>query len=227
MGSACARLLRSAGYHLHLVGRNQERLQAVASEIDASFTVGDVQDPDLFRKVAAEADANLSGLIYAVGTINLGGFFRQSTDQFLSDFQVNALGGALAVQSALPAMKTSDGTASVVFFSSVAVQQGFKFHSSIGMAKGAVEGLTRSLAAELSPGIRVNAIAPSLTSTPLADKILSNPKTAESIASMHPMQRLGEASDVASLAAFLISDQSSWITGQVIGVDGGRSSLSA
>jgi len=113
----------------------------------------------------------------------------------------------------------------VLLFSSVAVGQGFAAHASVSMAKGAVEGLTRALAAELAPKVRVNAIAPSLTDTPLAAGLTANPQIAASIAQMHPLPRLGSAADMAALAAFLISDRAGWITGQVIGVDGGRSSL--
>jgi NAD(P)-dependent dehydrogenase (short-subunit alcohol dehydrogenase family) len=116
-------------------------------------------------------------------------------------------------------------TASIVLFSTVAVGQGFASHASVAMAKGAVEGLTRTLAAEWAPKIRVNAIAPSLTKTPLASFMIANDTTAQAIAAMHPLQRLGEADDMAALAVFLMSAQASWITGQVIGVDGGRSTL--
>jgi NAD(P)-dependent dehydrogenase (short-subunit alcohol dehydrogenase family) len=150
---------------------------------------------------------------------------RLTGEDFLKDFQVNAAGAALAVKALLPALKRSARTSSVVFYSSVAVAQGFAFHASIGMAKGAIEGLTRSLAAELAPKIRVNAIAPSLTETPLAAKVLANEKLAETITSQHALKRLGTAADMAGLTAFLMSDQASWITGQVLGVDGGRSTL--
>ena len=146
-------------------------------------------------------------------------------DDFLNDFKLNALGAAKAVQAALPALKASEGTSSVVLFSTVAVAQGFAAHASIAMAKGAVEGLTLSLAAELSPKIRVNAIAPSLTRTPLAEQLTANEQMTTAISSMHALQRLGEPQDIANLAAFLISEQSNWITGQIIGVDGGRSTL--
>jgi NAD(P)-dependent dehydrogenase (short-subunit alcohol dehydrogenase family) len=131
----------------------------------------------------------------------------------------------MAVKSLLPALKRSARPASVVLYSSVAVAQGFAFHTSMGLAKGAVEGLTRSLAAELAPRIRVNAIAPSLTATPLAEKLLANEKVTETITRNHALQRLGSAEDIAGLTDFLMSDQASWITGQVIGVDGGRSTL--
>lgn len=225
IGSATARLLHDRGRPLHLVARDESRLAPFAHELGADATGGDVTDPGLFDRVAAGLDGPCDGIVYAVGTINLGSLQRLKSEDFRNDFAVNAEGAALAIKALLPALKRSEGTRSIVLFSSVAVGQGFAFHASIGMAKGAVEGLTRSLAAELAPRVRVNAIAPSLTKTPLADGILANEKMADAITKMHALRRLGTPEDVASLAAFLVSDEAGWITGQVLGVDGGRSSL--
>jgi len=225
IGAATARALKSQGFGLHLAGRNAASLQALAAELDAGFSVADVEDPASFAAVTAEAGPALSALVYAVGTITLKPLTRLTADEFTRDFRVNALGAVLAVQAALPALKAHDGQASVLLFSSVAVQQGFASHASISMAKGAVEGLTRALAAELAPRLRVNCIAPSLTRTPLAAALTGNEQMAQAIAQMHAMGRLGMPDDIAALAAFLVSDQASWITGQVFGVDGGRSSL--
>jgi NAD(P)-dependent dehydrogenase (short-subunit alcohol dehydrogenase family) len=225
IGSALARLLRARGYDLHLVGRSEDRLALIATELEASLTVGDVCDSSLFARVAKDAGKPLAGLVYAVGTINLKSLRRFTEADFLDDFRVNALGAALAVQAALPAFRKSADTTSVVLFSSVATQQGFALHASMGMAKAAVSGLTLSLAAELAPRVRVNAIAPSLTRTPLAKGILASEQMADAIAKLHPLPRLGTPEDIAALAAFLISPESSWITGQIIGVDGGRSTL--
>ena len=228
IGAATGRILRSKGHSLHLVGRDADRLAAVAHELGATFTVGDVNDADLFAKVAAEAGDSLDGLdglVYAVGTINLRSLSRLTENDFINDFRVNAMGAALAVQASLPALKKSSNTASVVLYSSVAAVQGFAMHASIGLAKGAVNGLTLSLAAELAPKIRVNAIAPSLTNTPLAQGIVSNVKMAEAIAGMHALERIGTPEDIASLTAFLLSDETSWMTGQILSVDGGRSTL--
>ncbi|MBB4065357.1 SDR family NAD(P)-dependent oxidoreductase [Gellertiella hungarica] len=225
IGSETARLLREKGYDLHIVGRSAEKVEALANELGASASIADLNDPGAFATVTAEAGPELAGLVYAVGTINPKPLARLTPADFEADFRLNAMGAALAVQAALPALKAGSGTSSVLLFSTVAVAQGFSSHASVSMAKGAVEGLARALAAELAPKIRVNAIAPSLTRTPLAAGLTSQPAMAQALGQMHPMGRLGEAIDTARLAAFLISEEAGWITGQIIGVDGGRSSL--
>lgn len=225
IGAATARALFSQGIDLHLVGRDANRLAVLAEELGCTTSQADVEDDGAFERVSAEAGATLAGLVYAVGSINLRPLARLTAADFVRDFRVNAMGAALAVQAALPALKAAPQTASVVLFSSVAVAQGFTAHASVSMAKGAVEGLTRALGAELAPKIRVNAIAPSLTDTPLAAGLTGNPQIAASIAQMHALPRLGTPQDVAALAAFLISDQADWMSGQVIAVDGGRSRL--
>lgn len=225
IGAATARALHARGYELHLVGRDEAKLTTLAQELAAGFTTGDINDEDLFQRVAGEAGEPLAGLVYAVGTINLRSFPRLTEADFLNDFRLNAMGAALAVQSAVPALKQSTGTASIVLFSSVAALQGFALHASMGMAKGAVSGLALSLAAELAPKVRVNAIAPSLTRTPLAERIIPSEQMATGLAALHALPRLGIPADIAALTAFLISPEADWITGQIIGVDGGRSSL--
>ena len=226
IGSALARTLSASGARLHLVARDEGRLERLAAEIGATFTAGDVSDVSLFGRVAdALGDSALGGLVYAVGTIRLKALARLAEADFLDDYRVNALGAALAVQAALPALRRSEAPASVVLFSSVGATQGFPMHGSIGMAKAAVEGLTVSLAAELAPKVRVNAVAPSLTRTPLASGLLANPQMADGLAALHPLQRLGTAEDAAAAAAWLLSPAASWVTGQVFHVDGGRSTL--
>jgi len=225
IGSEIAKILNKRGYELHLVGRDEDKMKKIAAEVNANYTIGDVHENDFFAQVASEAGSPLDGLIYAVGSINLKSLRRATLDDFMEDLRVNAVGAALAIQAVLPALNSSSYGASIVLFSSVAALQGFKSHSSIGMAKGAINGLTISLATEFSPKIRVNAIAPSLTRTPLAASMIANEQVAETIASMHAIPRLGNPEDIAKLAAFLVSSDAEWITGQIISVDGGRSTL--
>ena len=227
IGEATARALKEQGYDVHLVGRDEARLKAVADSIGAGFTAGDVLESGTIEKAttAAAADGRLAGLVYAIGSINLKPFAKLGDDDFLADFKINALGAAHAAQAAIPPLKANGSLSSIVFFSTVAVAQGFAAHASIAMAKGAIEGLTLALAAELAPHIRVNAIAPSLTRTPLAAQMTKSEPMANAIAGLHALPRLGEPTDIAELAAFLISQKAAWITGQIIGVDGGRSTL--
>ncbi len=226
IGGALARQLSGQGSSLHLIGRDEVKVKALAEELRATFAIADVMDATALEKAVQAAGSEVDGLAYCVGSINLKPAHRVTDADVLKDFEINALGALRAAKAALPALKASAApTASIILFSTVAVGQGFASHASVAMAKGAVEGLVRTLAAEWSPKIRVNAIAPSLTKTPLAAFMTANEASALAIANMHPLQRLGEADEVAALAAFLLSDQAGWITGQVIGVDGGRSTL--
>ncbi len=166
----------------------------------------------------------LDGLAYLGGSINLKPFHRLKNEDFITDFRINLLGAVNSIQAALPALK-SNQHASIVLFSTVAVQRGLTFHASVAAAKGAVEGLTRELSAELAPNIRTNAIALSLTDTPMAEKLLSNDTKREAADQRHALKRFGKPADIASMAAFLLSDKASWITGQIIGVDGGMGTV--
>lgn len=228
MGSESAKLLKDKGYDLHLVGSNKEKLEEIANSLNASFSVADLRDSSSFERISEEAGKELAGLIYAVGTINLKSIRRLEEEDFMNDFKLNALGAALAIKSSLNALKKSKLGSSIVLYSSVAVGQGLSMHASLSMSKGAIEGLTRSLAAELAPNIRVNAIAPSLlTDSTLSSLILKDEKSIENMASSHALKRLGSPKDIARLTSFLISQDSTWITGQVMGVDGGRSVIQA
>ncbi len=227
IGSCLARMLAGQGHRLHLVARDAAKLEKLALEWQASWTAVDVLDEGAFAHVAQDAPACLDGVVYAVGSIRLKPMARLTAADLERDFRLNAAGAALAIQAALPALRAAPGGASVVLFSSVAATCGFPLHASIGMAKAAVDGLTRSLAAELAPKIRVNAVAPSLTQTPLADGLLANPKLRDQIAAKHPLGRLGEPEDIAHMAAFLLSPHAGWITGQVMAVDGGRGAIAS
>lgn len=224
VGSALARRLSEQGVELHLSGRDVDRLQALGRALSCPVSQADVLEEGAVDRVVSEAGDPIEGLVYSVGSVTLKPLGRISDADMLRDFRLNALGAASAVRSALPALKRS-GSASVVLFSTVAAGRGFAFHGSVAMAKGAVEALTRSLAAELSPAIRVNCIAPSLTRTSLTAGLIATDSAAAAMARAHPLQRVGEPEDIAATAAFLLSDQASWITGQVFGVDGGRSTL--
>lgn len=167
---------------------------------------------------------SLNGLVYFPGTINLKPFHRLTEDDFLNDYKINALGAVAFIQSYLSNLKNSSN-ASIVLISSVAASTGMPFHSSIAMAKAAVEGLTKTLAAELSPTIRVNCIAPSLTNTPLGEKFLNTPEKIEASQKRNPLKKIGEPKNLANAIAFLLSEKSSWITGQIIAIDGGMGTL--
>jgi NAD(P)-dependent dehydrogenase (short-subunit alcohol dehydrogenase family) len=224
IGSAIGRKLVADGHKVHLVARDARKLEDAAMAMGADFTEGDVADPALFEKAtaAAAADGTLRGLVYAVGNIRLKPFHRLSENEVTDDFALNALGAFRAVTAAREALTKGEGA--VLFFSTVAVRQGFANHAAVSMAKGAVEGLTRTLAAEMAPKVRVNAIAPSLTMGGMGNQIAGAEKMREAVARMHPLRRLGEGEDMAAMAAALLQP-GAWITGQVVGVDGGRGAL--
>lgn len=186
----------------------------------ATHTAVDVTDPTSIPT----PEGVLDGLVYCPGSITLKPFGRLTDEDFSAEYAINLMGAVRVIRAVLPSLKRAS-SASIVLFSTVAVQTGMPFHASIAAAKGAVEGLTRSLAAELAPTIRVNAIAPSLTDTPLADRLLSSPERRESSAQRHPLKRIGTADDIASTATFLLSDASAWMTGQILHVDGGIGAL--
>jgi len=168
---------------------------------------------------------SIDGLVYCPGTINLKPFHRFTIEEFKRDYELNVLGAVKVLQACMKGLKKS-GSASVVLYSTVAVSVGLGFHSSISSAKGAVEGLAKSLAAEWAPSnIRVNVIAPSLTDTPLASNLLGNDEKREASKKRHPLGRYGKPEDIASATIYLLSEDSSWMTGQVMHLDGGISSI--
>lgn len=193
-----------------------------ASRRDTAFN-WDATDPA--ADLSGILPEQLDGLVYCPGSINLKPFSRLSDEDFLQDFQLNVMGAIRAIRQAIPALKRS-GNASVVLFSTVAAAQGMNFHASVGTSKRALEGLALSLAAEFAgSNIRFNVVAPSLTDTPLAAALLSSPEKQEASAKRHPLGRIGLPNDIAGASLFLLSDDSAWMTGQILAVDGGLSSI--
>ncbi len=208
-----------------LTARDKSSIQGLADSVNADTYSLDVLDKPSLDAFVNEINANedIKGVAYCIGSIVLKPFKSAKDDEFLETFRLNVSGAVSILRATEKALKKNKG--SVVLFSTVAVQQGFSNHTVIATAKGAIEALTRSLAAEWAPHVRVNCIAPSLTNTSIAEPLLASEQMAKGIAQMHPIQRIGEPADIASMAAFLMSEQSGWITGQVIHVDGGRGAL--
>lgn len=224
IGGALARRVAARGATPVLMARDADRLAALASQIPgAEAQAVDVTDTAALKAAITGLGGPLAGLAYCVGSILLKPATRVTEAELAETYRLNVIGAAMAVQAAIPALQAGNG--SVVLFSSVAARAGFANHLAIGAAKAAVEGMTVALAAELAPQVRVNAIAPSLTRTRIAEPLTRNPAMAEAIGKLHPIPRLGEPEDVAALADLLLSPDAGWITGQVIGVDGGRGTL--
>ena len=204
---------------VYVLARNLSSDQPVQNNV--TFISFDVTSDTLDLTVFPEV---IDGLVYAPGTINLKPFHRLTEADFLNDWQINFMGGVKIIQSLLSNLKRS-ASPSIVLFSTIAVTTGMPFHASVAAAKGAIEGLTRSLAAEFAPKIRVNCIAPSLTNTPLSEKLVNTPEKLEAGGKRHPLQKIGQPDDIASMAKFLLSDHASWITGQILHIDGGMGAL--
>jgi|TARA_Y100000590_G_scaffold135510_1_gene154976 NAD(P)-dependent dehydrogenase (short-subunit alcohol dehydrogenase family) len=224
IGSSLAEQLKNSGYeNIHLIARNEVQVKNIAENLGCSYTVADVLENGFIENVKNDID-DVTGIAYCVGSIDLKPIRMVTEEDFNKCMKLNLYSAVEVIKGFQESLKKNKG--SVVLFSTVAAQRGFTNHSIIASTKAAVEGLTVSLAAEFAPNIRVNCIAPSLTNSKIAQPMLKNTAIAEGIAKAHPLKRLGEGKDSASLAKFLITNDSSWITGQIIAVDGGRSKLS-
>jgi NAD(P)-dependent dehydrogenase (short-subunit alcohol dehydrogenase family) len=219
IGFEITRRLADHGHSVVVVSRAADRLVDLAG---VGHVAMDITQADIDEKMLPE---KIKGLAYCPGSIRLRPFHRLKEADFEADWRINHLGAVKAIQACLPGLKKAVVPASVVLFSTVAVATGMPFHASIASAKGAVEGLTRALAAEFAPKIRVNAVAPSLTDTSLAKMLLSDDGKRSAAAERHPLKRVGRVEDIASAALFLLEGDSSWITGQVISVDGGMGAV--
>ena len=225
IGSSLAAQLKESSHDVHLIARNEDEVKAISEELGCSYSVADVLEENFMDKVKADtSDFDVKGVAYCVGSIDLKPLKRVSESDLHNCMKLNLYSAIEVIKGFQEELKKSSG--SIVLFSSVAAQKGFTNHTIIATAKAAIEGLTVTLAAEFAPNIRVNCIAPSLTSSKIAQSMLKNPIVAEALAKAHPLKRVGEGKDSASLAKFLLTEESSWVTGQIIGVDGGRSSLS-
>jgi 3-oxoacyl-[acyl-carrier protein] reductase len=218
IGREIARQLNGRGHRVFVGSRSADNLDEIdgVAHIPMDVTTDTLQ--------ADALPARLDGLVYCPGSIRLRPFRSLKPEDFLTDYQINVLGAVRTLQICLPALKKA-GAASIVLFSTVAVQTGMPFHASIASAKGAIEGLTRALAAELAPGIRVNALAPSLTDTPLAAGLLGSDEKRRAADERHPLRRIGQPGDIAAAALYLLGEAGAWVTGQILHVDGGMGSL--
>lgn len=203
--------------NIYIASRSNENLVDVKATYIPFDASTDTIDTTLLPTI-------IDGLVYCPGSINLRPFKGIKPEAFEADLQINFISLVKVIQSVLPNLLASE-QASIVTFSSVAASMGMPFHTSVSAAKGAIEGFAKALAAEYAPKIRVNVIAPSLTDTPLADKFLNNETKQEKSAERHPLKRFGKPEDSAQMATFLLSDKSSWISGQIFHVDGGMSTL--
>jgi NAD(P)-dependent dehydrogenase (short-subunit alcohol dehydrogenase family) len=223
VGSSLAEQLKNSGNDTHLVARNESEVKVIAEKLGCSYTVADVLEDGFIEKIKSDIN-DIKGVAYCVGSIDLKPLRMVTEADMNKCMKLNLYSAIEAIKGFQESLKKNKG--SVVLFSTVAAQRGFTNHTIIASAKAAVEGLTVTLAAEFAPNIRVNCIAPSLSKSKIAEPMLKNPAIAEGIAKAHPLKRLGEGKDSAALAKFLITEESSWITGQIIAVDGGRSKLS-
>ena len=224
VGSALAKQLYDEKIDCHLVARNEDELKKISDKLSYTYSLCDVLKLNFVSDLKKDlTETEILGIAYCVGSINIKPLKLTKASDFVSSYVLNLVAVTDVIRSFQDNLKNNKG--SVVLFSTVAAKKGFVNHSIISSAKAAVEGLTVALAAELAPDIRINCIAPSLTKSKIASSIIKNTSIEQSIAKMHPLKRLGEGADSANLANFLLTSKSSWITGQIIAVDGGRSNI--
>tara|TARA_Y100000590_G_scaffold176241_1_gene201373 strand:- start:610 stop:1326 length:717 start_codon:yes stop_codon:yes gene_type:complete len=223
-GTALAHQMYEDQKECHLVGRNEKELGNLSSACGYNYSVCNVLDINFTDQLVKDlSSTQILGIAYCVGSINLKPLKSTLARDFISSYVLNVVSVTEIIKAFQENLKKNNG--SIVLFSTIAARRGFINHSIISSAKAAIEGLTVSLAAELAPKIRINCIAPSLTKSKISNFLFENKKNIEAVQKLHPLKRLGEGKDIASLAKFLLYPENSWITGQVIGIDGGRATI--
>lgn len=218
IGAALSGQLAGQGHSVTTLSRRNETDFSISGITHLQADVINAQSP------LPELTSPINGLVYCPGSITLKPFRSLKADDFMNDFQINLLGAVRCIQQYLPRLLETSNP-SIVLFSTVAVQSGMAFHASVSAAKGAVEGFGKALAAELAPKVRVNVIAPSLTATPMAEKLTNSEAKLKASEERHPLKRIGQPDEIASMAKYLLSPEAAWVTGQVFHIDGGMSSL--
>ena len=223
IGFSIAKKIIEEGYTPILISRNEEELVNKSKEINCEYEICDVLEQDQIDQISNKHADTVNGLAYCVGSINLKPLKITKDTDFIESFKINTLGAINVIKSNTESLAKNNG--SILLFSTIAVQQGFTNHSIVSSSKGAIEGLTMSLAAEFAPKIKVNCIAPSLTDSKMSQKMVSNENIRKAIENMHPIPKIGQGEDFGDLSSFLLSEKNSWITGQIFHIDGGRSTL--
>ena len=223
IGKALAIKLKENNYSPIILSRNENELKNISKEIDCDYRVCDVLKTDRIKEISEEFKDNIFGIAYCVGSINLKPLKITKDEDFIDSFKINTLSAINVIKLNQESLAKNNG--SILLYSTIAVKQGFTNHSVVSTAKGAIEGLTLSLAAEFAPSIRVNCIAPSLTDAKMTQKLISNETIKKAIKNMHPLPKIGSGEDFSDIGSFLLSDKNSWITGQIFHIDGGRSTL--
>ena len=223
IGSSIAKEIKKLNYEPILIARNKNELKKISNQLKCKYFECDVTESEKLTKIISNLDENIYGLAYCVGSINLKPISMTKDSDFIESFKINTLGAINAIKASQKNLSKNHG--SILLFSTIAVQQGFINHSIISAAKGGVEGLTVSLAAELSPNVKVNCIAPSLVNSKMSENLVKNENIKKAIERMHPIPKIGSGEDFSVIGAHLLSENNKWITGQILHIDGGRSSL--
>lgn len=223
IGSSIATHLKKLKYEPVLIARKEDDLLSLSEKLNCDYYVCDVEDTDKLENIIKGLGDDIYGLAYCVGSINMKPLKLAKEIDFLESYKINTLGAINSIKIAQSSLIKNKG--SILLFSTIAVKQGFINHTIISTAKGAIEGLTVSLGAELAPNVRVNCIAPSLTDSKMSKNIVNNENIKKAIEAMHPIPKIGIGSDFGEIGSYLLSDKNKWITGQILHIDGGRSTL--